>query len=187
MQLIKQMARPRSEQGFSLIELLVVVAIIGILAAAGVVAYQGYTESAKLSTAKAQHKDMVNAIAASLTKCEAGGEPAQRRGRGRNATAITLKDRNGNDRRITCNRNAAQWRNSFRDHFQGSGFRNPYTQDLEPSGTRTNFRNTAGSIQLGSIGVASLAVSSCYARPNNRACRTQDETAKRDLISVPTF
>ena len=41
---------------FTLIELLVVVAIIGILAAVGVVAYSGYTKSAKINTVKTNFK-----------------------------------------------------------------------------------------------------------------------------------
>ena len=49
-----------NSKGFTLIELLVVVAIIGILAAVGVVAYNGYTSSAKVNakTNVLNHADM---------------------------------------------------------------------------------------------------------------------------------
>ena len=58
-----------SNKAFTLIELLVVVAIIGILAAVGVVAYNGYTKSAKESATKAQHSQVVKYVTAELAKC----------------------------------------------------------------------------------------------------------------------
>ena len=64
----------KREKGFTLIELLVVVAIIGILAAVGVVAYNGYTKSAKINAAKSNQGQVVKYLAAEIQKCNMGTE-----------------------------------------------------------------------------------------------------------------
>jgi len=61
-----------NKKAFTLIELLVVVAIIGILAAVGVVAYNGYTASAKINVVKANHASVRIYIIGELQKCNFG-------------------------------------------------------------------------------------------------------------------
>jgi len=72
MSLNKTIRKAKKEKGFSLIELLVVVAIIGILAAVGVVAYTGYTKKAKINSLATQHAAIAKFVAAEFQKCNLG-------------------------------------------------------------------------------------------------------------------
>jgi type IV pilus assembly protein PilA len=82
----------KNNKGFTLIELLVVVAIIGILAAVGVVAYNGYTKSAKINASKSNQGAVTKYLAAEIQKCNIGTETSAMGGSlicdGRTATSI---------------------------------------------------------------------------------------------------
>jgi len=52
----------RNQKGFTLMELMIVIVIIGVLAAVGVPAYKGYTDRAKKAACDAQIKTVKTAV-----------------------------------------------------------------------------------------------------------------------------
>ena len=72
MKTIKTMIKDTKKKAFTLIELLIVVAIIGILAGVGIPMYNGYMANAKIESSNTNHSNNKSFIAASLTRCSSG-------------------------------------------------------------------------------------------------------------------
>jgi type IV pilus assembly protein PilA len=108
MKTIKTMIKDTKKKAFTLIELLIVVAIIGILAGVGVPMYNGYMATAKVQSSATNHKNIKSFVAATLTKCSTG------------SSSVTL----GSTAR-SCNQSAGTWASYFRTYFNGLN-KNPY-------------------------------------------------------------
>ena len=61
--------RPKHTSGFTLVELLICMAIIGILAATSIPSFSAYRDRAKVAVAKAELKQVQNAIMLLATEC----------------------------------------------------------------------------------------------------------------------
>jgi type IV pilus assembly protein PilA len=72
MKTIKTMIKDTKKKAFTLIELLIVVAIIGILAGVGIPMYNGYMANAKVESSNTNHSNNKSFIAATLTRCSSG-------------------------------------------------------------------------------------------------------------------
>jgi prepilin-type N-terminal cleavage/methylation domain-containing protein len=125
-----------SNKAFTLIELLVVVAIIGILAAVGVVAYNGYTNSAKSSVIKSNHKLVVQKVLLLINECEI------------NSSANMMSAKNSqNINSLAC------YGNPF--WFFGEYLKNDFDNRLK-------WTNPLNLTSMGSSNMGTMQVGSCY-------------------------
>ena len=108
MKTIKTMIKDTKKKAFTLIELLIVVAIIGILAGVGVPMYNGYMATAKVQSSATNHANVKSFVSATLTKCSAG------------STYVMLGSYNRQ-----CSQSAAAWSSYFRTYFDSIS-KNPY-------------------------------------------------------------
>jgi len=108
------------KKGFTLVELLVVVAILGILAAVGIVSFGGFLGSAKENTVKANHVNIIKFCQSQIMKCTLG------------VNSIVFKDKNGNNYGYGCARppltitQVGGYANACIFHFEGDGWNNVY-------------------------------------------------------------
>ena len=139
------------QKGFSLIELLVVVAIIGILAAVGVVAYNGYTKSAKISATKANYKTVRDFISTQVHGCKIKRFPR-------------LYNPDGTIKKPACPVHASGSLEYFLVHFTYIGLKNPYNNQLAVNRIN-NCGNTIeanGCIELSAPNASKFVIKSFY-------------------------
>ena len=111
-----------------MIELLVVVAIIGILAAVGIVAYSGYTASAKLKACEGNHNQITKFVGLSLMECGDLGKQN-----------LDLVNTDGNLDPVSCNNTNDTLAREFMSHFESKKFRSAFELILITNGLNSHY------------------------------------------------
>ena len=115
-------------------ELLVVVAIIGILAGVGIPMYNGYMASARVESANTNHSNVKSFVSATLTRCAAGGT--------RVVVGTTTRQ---------CTDSTAAFAATFVAYFNTLN-RNPYNQAIGATAATTSSRAALGVTNIGASG-----------------------------------
>ena len=142
------------QKGFSLVELLVVVAIIGVLAGVGIVGYQSYTDSAKERVAVANFNSVKRFMETELTLLNNSIQTVSGAIKSFDTdceTTSTYYDSTATNKTITKFLNGAVC--YFATDGYGNVFKNPY----DPAGSSQVHWNTAkASLEKGDINIGLL-------------------------------
>jgi len=143
-----------------LIELLIVVAIIGILAGVGIPMYNGYMANAKVQSATINHKNVVSFVTATLTKCASGSATV--------TLGSTVRD---------CSDNSSLWAGYFITYFNSIST-NPYGKNAFNG---TDATTPSGGPRLGLTGIDGTATgNTIYIRTN-----IGNESGESAFLPVP--
>ena len=108
--------RNNNKKAFTLIELLIVVAIIGVLAAVGVPMYNDYLNDAKFKASQTSHKNVTNFVASEMTKGSSTG-------------SMKLYTAEGTLTKVAYPGTSAALETLFVAHFNFAGMKHPEKSD----------------------------------------------------------
>lgn len=152
----------QKRSAFTLIELLIVVAILGILAAVGIPMYQGYQDSAKYNATRSNFSNASSFIAAELTKC------------GISETMSLKQNPDSGSKPLlpTCQITSALLAPKLVTHFGYDNWKNPYTNAVAVIiGTPSH-----GDIQLDGSTDGEITITSIAINPKDDSKETLTQT-----------
>ena len=151
----------RKRSAFTLIELLIVVAILGILAAVGIPMYQGYQDTAKYNATRSNFSNASSFISAELTKCGIS-----------DIMHLKQAENSGSAKYTPCQVTSATLAPKLVSHFGFDNWKNPYTN----VGAVITGTAAKGDIKLDGSTDAEITITSIAKNPKDNSEETLTQT-----------